>query len=147
MFSQKLIDARLSFRAWITEDIAAKVMPFEAALRKMGAHKIGLEGIPPGPERTRLVTEIYKLFSDVTGIEGSGPVDENLAAGRIMSHLQDLLGVQPLSRLRQAVVQAAIDNTDMSWPVTLAGCQGYVNPTPDIAKKEKWRSPSTNHSD
>ena len=118
MFSQKLIDARLSFRAWITEDIAAKVMPFEAALRKMGAHKIGLEGIPPGPERTRLVTEIYKLFSDVTGIEGSGPVDENLAAGRIMSHLQDLLGVQPLSRLRQAVVQAAIAALERTAQVT-----------------------------
>jgi hypothetical protein len=108
-FCQTLIDIRLSFRAWIIEDIAAKVMPFEAALRKMGAHKIVLEGIPPGPERTRLVTEISNLFSDVTGIERGGPVDENLAAGRIMSHLQDLLEVQQLSRLWRAVVQVAID--------------------------------------
>lgn len=107
-FSLKLADIRLSFRAWITEDIEAKVMPFEAALRKMGAHKIGLEGIPPGPERTRIVNEIFQTFSAVAGIEHKGQVDENLAPRKIMNHLQDMLEVRQLVRLRQSAIQAAI---------------------------------------
>lgn len=109
MFSHKLENVRLSFRTWITEDIGVKVMPFEAALRKMGATNIALEGVPPGPKRTQLVTEIYQAFSTVAGIAYEGQVDENLAPGKIMNHLQDLLEVRQLSRLRRAVVQAAID--------------------------------------
>jgi len=54
------------------------------------------------------VNEIYQVFSDVTGVKGDGQTDEKLAPRKIMSHLQDLLGVQQLSRLRRAVVQAAI---------------------------------------
>jgi hypothetical protein len=108
-FGQKLQDIRLSFRAWITEDIEVKVMPFEAALRKMGAHKIVLEGLGVGPERTRLVNEIYKAFSAVAGIEDEGQVDEILAPRTIMSHLQDSLEVRQLVRLRRAAIEAAIN--------------------------------------
>jgi hypothetical protein len=107
-FCSDLTDIRLSFRAWITEDIEARVMPFEDALRQMGAKKIALEGLRPGPDRTRVVNEMFKVFSDVTGVNGEDPIDETLAPRRIMSHLQDLLGVRQLSRLRQAVVQSAI---------------------------------------
>jgi hypothetical protein len=108
-FGQKLQDIRLSFRAWITEDIEVKVMPFEAALRKMGAHEIVLEGLGVGPERTRLVNEIYKAFSAVAGIEDEGQVDEILAPRTIMSHLQDSLEVRQLVRLRRAAIEAAIN--------------------------------------
>jgi len=108
-FCSELIDIRLSFRAWITEDVEAKVMPFENALRQMGARKFALEGLAPGPERTRVVNEMYQVFANVTGVKGEGEVDETLAPRRIITHLQDLLGVQQLGRLRRAVVQAAID--------------------------------------
>ena len=87
----------------------AKVMPFEDALRQIGARNIALEGLPRGPERTRVVNEMYQVFSDLTGLKREGQVDEKLAPRKIMSHLQELLGVQQLSRLRRAVVQAAID--------------------------------------
>jgi len=108
-FCSELIDIRLSFRAWITEDVEAKVMPLENALRQMGARKFALEGLAPGPERTRVVNEMYQVFANVTGVKGEGEVDETLAPRRIITHLQDLLGVQQLGRLRRAVVQAAID--------------------------------------
>lgn len=108
-FCSDLIDIRLSFRAWITEDIETKVMPFEDALRQMGARKCALEELAPGPERTRIVNEMYQVFSNVTGMKGECQVDEAHAPRWIMNHLQDLLEVQQLSRLRRAVVQAAID--------------------------------------
>jgi hypothetical protein len=108
-FCSDLIDIRLAFRAWITEDLEAKVMPFEEALRQMGSRRIALDGLQPGPERSRVVNEIYELFSDVIGLKHEGPVDEKLAPRRIIGHLQNLLGVQQLSRLRQAVIRSAID--------------------------------------
>ena len=108
-FSIDLIDIRLSFRAWITEDLEAKVMPFEDALRQIGARKIALEGLAPGEKRTRVVREMYEVFSDVIGLKSEGHIDEKLAPRKIISHFQELLGVQQLSRLRSAVVQAAID--------------------------------------
>jgi hypothetical protein len=108
-FSHKLEHVRLSFRAWITEDIEAKVMPFESALRNMGAHKIVLEGLPVGPERTRVVNEIYRIFSDVTGTPREGTIDETLAPRRIMTHLQDCLEARQLSLLRRVTIQAAIN--------------------------------------
>jgi hypothetical protein len=112
IFAHKLEAVRLSFRAWITEDIGTKVMPFENALRSMGTTKIVLEGKPPGPERTRLVNDIFRKFSAVAGIEHEGQVDENLAPGKIMNHLQDLLEVRQLSRLRRAAVQSTIDSLE-----------------------------------
>ena len=47
----------------------------------------------------------------MTGIKGSEPVDENLAAARIMSQVQDLLEVRQLSRMRRAVVQGSYRRT------------------------------------
>jgi hypothetical protein len=113
-FSQDLQDIRLSFRAWLTGDVQAKIMPFESALREMGVIHIGLEGTPPGPDRSSKVDQIYKRFSDVAGIEHEGHINEELAPGRIMDHLQALLGVEQLCRLRKAVIEAAINTLEKS---------------------------------
>ncbi|MFQ5929613.1 MAG: hypothetical protein ACE5MK_07930 [Acidobacteriota bacterium] len=108
-FCSDLIDARLSFRAWITEDLEVKLMPFEDALREIGARNIALEGLSPGKERTRVIDEMYQVFSNVLGLKHEGEVDERVAPRRIISHLQELLGVQQLTRLRMAPIRAAID--------------------------------------
>jgi hypothetical protein len=107
-FCSELIDSRLSFRALITEDVESRLMPFEQALRQMGAKNIAL-GALQGPERTRVVGEMYQVFASVTGAPNDVAVDEAIAPRKIISHLQNLLGVQQLSQLRQAVVRAAVD--------------------------------------
>lgn len=111
-FRNDLIDIRLSFRTWITEDIEAKVMPFEDALLQIGTKEIILDGLEPGQQRTRMVDEMYEVFSVMIGIKPEGYIDEKLAPREIMGHLQELLGIQQLSRLRKAVVQAAIDTLE-----------------------------------
>ena len=113
-FSQDLQDIRLSFRAWLTGDVQAKIMPFESALREMGAIHIALEGMSPGADRSSNVDRIYKRFSEVAGIEHEGHVNEDLAPGRIMDQLQALLGVEQLCRLRKAVIEAAINTLEKS---------------------------------
>ena len=108
-FYNDLVDIRLSFRVWITEDIETKVMPFEAAILQIGGLGIALNGLTPGEQRTQWVDEMYKAFSGVAGLEHEGQIDEKIAPRKIMSHLQSLLGVEQLSRLREATVQSAID--------------------------------------
>ena len=53
--------------------------------------------------------EPTSLSSVLIGLKSEGHIDEKLAPRKIISHFQELLGVQQLSRLRSAVVQAAID--------------------------------------
>jgi len=108
-FCCDLADVRLSFRAWLTEDLQAKVIPFENALREMGASGIALQGLPVGEQRNRVLAEMDRIFSNVTGFKLEGPIDENLTPGRIMNHLQETLGVKQLIRLRGAVIAAAIE--------------------------------------
>lgn len=108
-FSSELIDIRLSFRAWITEDLYVKLSPFENALTEIGAKKFALEGLPPGEKRKREVQVMFDLFSNVLGYNSEGPVCEEITPGKIISHLQDLLGVRQMNRLRSAVINEAIN--------------------------------------
>jgi hypothetical protein len=105
-FLRKLVDIRLAHRAWITDDIEAKVTPFESALSQIGKIKIG-GGVHP--QRDYDVDELYQFFSRALGFDEEGQVDDAIASRRIISHLRDLLEVRQLIQLRREIVQAAID--------------------------------------
>jgi hypothetical protein len=109
--SNQLANTRLSFRTWLTSDIQNKILPFEEALTKIAGMHIELEGLPVGDKRSQVVEAMYNIFSDVLGLsrqEGRGENDEAIVAGRIMDHLQDILGVKQLVRLRIALVDEAV---------------------------------------
>lgn len=108
-FCGDLADTRRSFAAWITKDLKDKIAPFEDALYKIGVSNILLEHLAVGEKRSREVEQMYQIFSEVLGLPREGGVDERVAPDRILSHLQQLLGVEQLSRLRAAVVEEAID--------------------------------------
>ena len=107
----RLADIRLSFRTWLTSDIQKKILPFEEALTKIAGMHIELEGLPVGGKRTQMVEAMHNTFADVLGLsrlEGRGNCDETVVAGRIMDHLQDILGVKQLVHLRIALVDEAV---------------------------------------
>lgn len=109
--SSQLANTRLSFRTWLTSDIQNKILPFEEALTKIAGMHIELEGLPVGDKRTQVVETIYNTFSDVLGLarqDGRRESDEAIVARRIMDHLQDILGVKQLVRLRIALVDEAV---------------------------------------
>ena len=109
--SGKLADTRLSFRTWLTSDIQDKILPFEQALTNIATKNIELEGLPVGENRTQAVEEMFNTFADVLGLarqEGRGKADEAVVASRIMDHLQDILGVKQLVRLRITLVDEAV---------------------------------------
>jgi len=109
-FCGDLADIRRAFMAWITKDLKDKITPFEEALYKIGASSIILNGLPVGEARDREVEQMYQIFSEVLTLpKEEGSVNERVAPDRILSHLQHLLGVEQLSRLRAAVIDQAID--------------------------------------
>lgn len=78
---------------------------------KPGSTTIVLEGLPVGENRTQVVEEMFNTFTDVLGLlrqENRGNTDEAVVAGRIMDHLQDILGVKQLVRLRITLVDEAV---------------------------------------
>ena len=112
-FSGDLADIRRSFLAWITKDLKDKITPFEDALYKIGASNIILNNLPVGEARSREVEQMYQIFSDVLGLpKEKASLNERVAPDRILSHLQHLLGVEHLSRLRAAVIKQAIDTLE-----------------------------------
>jgi hypothetical protein len=106
--SWELGGIRQTFRAWITQDVEAKLVPFETALREIGAADIALVGMAVGEQRSKTVGKMYDTFSRFLGIPREGRVDEAAALNQIIGHLQDLLGVDQLSRLRSAAMINAI---------------------------------------
>lgn len=109
-FCGDLADIRRSFAAWITKDFKDKITPFEDALYKICASEMILNHLPVGEKRSREVDQMYQIFSEVLSLPSEkGSVDERVAPDRILSHLQHLLGVEQLSRLRAAVIKEAID--------------------------------------
>jgi hypothetical protein len=108
-FLSDLADIRLSFRAWVTKDIEGKILPFEDALREIGISCVELKSLSVGENRSRVVEKMYEVFKNVLGIPNvAGVIDERVAPRRIMDHLQELLGVEQLSRLRAVVIEEAI---------------------------------------
>ncbi len=109
-FCGELADIRRSFLAWITKDLKDKITPFEDALYKIGSSGIILDHLPVGEKRSQEVDQMYQIFSEVLGLpREKGSVDERVAPDRILGHLQHLLGVEQLSRLRAAVIKEAVD--------------------------------------
>ena len=108
--SAKLAGIRLSFQTWLTSDIQNKILPFENALTKIAGMHLELEHLPVGDKRTKVVEAMHNTFADVLGLsrlEGRGESDEAVLASRIMDHLQDILGVKQLIRLRIKLVNEA----------------------------------------
>ena len=107
--ASKLSDIRLGYRAWLPADIQEKVLPFEEGLMKIGGSSIILKDLPVGDDRTRVVKEIYDKFDEILDLRTRGnATGGQIAAGKIMDHLQDVLGIKQLFRLMIALVDEAI---------------------------------------
>jgi hypothetical protein len=104
----ELADVRLKFRAWVTPEVQDQLMAFERGLVEIGSTHVILEGVPVGDKRSEMVEAMYRKFSAVAGLPAQESVDAELAPGRIIGHLQELLGVLHLARLRATAVQQAI---------------------------------------
>lgn len=105
-----LLKIRTDHAAWLTAEIEAKLLPFEAALRKMGAGEYLLPSLRAGERRSRVVDEIYKAFGLIVGTQAPANDDEAaIAAAKIVDHVRDILGIKELTQLRLSATRLALD--------------------------------------
>ncbi len=114
-FSSDLKGIRLSYRAWLTTDLQNKIMPFEEALIQIGALSNVIKNSQNTQNKMRAYEKVDEIFNKVTGlqiaVQGQG-IDEKIAAGKIIEHLQGLLGVKQLIDLRIALVDQAMETLE-----------------------------------
>jgi hypothetical protein len=108
-FAGELMDLRLRHTAWLTTEIESKLMPFEAALRRMGAGELVLPNLRVGEGRSRVVDDIYKAFGVIVGAAKPATDEERAtASAEIVDHIRDVLGIKELTALRQASTRLAL---------------------------------------
>jgi hypothetical protein len=108
-WGSELADIRLKYRTWLTSEIQEKILPFEQAFFNISLSRSRLGDLEVGEERTKIVRMMHDTFAEVLGLSSlRDNSDEDVTARRIMDHLQDILGVKQLIKLRIALVDKAV---------------------------------------
>ena len=110
--SGNLFSLRQEYSAWLTEDIATKLEPFEAALRRIGASSQFIETTSGSgsyaESRSKKIDEMYRIFRDMLGLEEKKEkIDEAFAVETVKSKIRDILGIEQLTLLRKALISEA----------------------------------------
>lgn len=104
-----LASIRVSYRAWLTEEIEDSLIPFEQALREIGANKEYLKDLPIGTERSRVVNAMYEAFKLATGMSEAVSVEEReKTSAHVIEALRDVLGIRELTALRRRATAVAL---------------------------------------
>lgn len=108
------VDIRQEFAAWTTTEINENLLPFEQALRDLGATKGYIEdtrGDPASQEnRSRSVGEVWDTFRRLLPIEGDQP-DEAVAIEEIKGRVREILDIEQLTALRKRLISAAAESS------------------------------------
>ena len=105
----KLYDLRIEYTAWITQEIEDKLMPFETAIREMGANASFIQMFSGSSEqdenRLRAVEKMYDIFKDVLEISADGPKDETVTVRVVKNKVREILGIDELVAIRDYLIQ------------------------------------------
>lgn len=98
------------YAAWITDDISNQLIPFEQALRNLGAAKeyINTTENAEGYEKERheFIRKAYNEFNKILTIDGNQP-DEQVAIEIIIKNIREILDIENLTQLRKSLVTQA----------------------------------------
>jgi hypothetical protein len=105
----ELSKIKKEFRTWLTKDIMDSVKQYEEALLDIGSKARSEEHIKDDKKRAEVIDEMFRVFSGVRGIKATeGKIDEKITPEKIIHSLQQVLGIQELTKLRQKVITEAI---------------------------------------
>ncbi len=109
--ARKLYTLRIEYTAWITPEIDEKLMPFEKAVRNIGA-KSGLVDALSGAEgrdetRTKALEEMYDVFSNLMGIGEVKVKDEDATVVEVKNRVREILQVNELVLIREYLINRA----------------------------------------
>lgn len=106
---------RVEYTAWITPEMDEKLMPFEKAVRDIGA-KSGLVGALSGAEsrddtRAKALEEMFDVFRNLLGIGEVNIKDENATVIAVKNRVREILQVSQLVLIREYLINRASSAT------------------------------------
>jgi hypothetical protein len=110
-----LYSLRIEYTAWITPEMDEKLMPFEKAVRNIGA-KSGLVDALSGAEgrdgtRTKALEEMFDVFSNLMGIGDVNVKDEDATVVEVKNRVREILQVSELVMIREYLISRASSAT------------------------------------
>lgn len=108
-----LYTLRIEYTAWITPEIEDRLLPFEKAVRKIGANA-GLADSLRGEEdrqgvRSKALKDMYDIFSSLMDFQDVDVVDEEATIKVIKNRVREILQVSDLVKVREYLVTKAAD--------------------------------------
>ena len=82
------------------------LFPFEKALTQIGINHAVLKEMPVGDRRSAIVLEASNLFAQVMEFE-KGSEDKDIRVSNVVERIQELLGINELTKLRKQVINQA----------------------------------------
>jgi len=118
--TSELINVRRKYTAWIPEDVDLKLDSYEMVARKMGASASTaslLAEIDPQGQRSAFVTDMYKNFGELLGIDIGSKKDEaevkEAAVLRLKRVVREILQVNELISIREHLIKRAANSTTL----------------------------------
>ncbi len=107
----KLYSLRIAYTAWITPEIEKKLMPFEHAVREIGATS-GLEEALSGAEdtiaeRKEAIKKMYDTFKSLMNIGDIEVKDEDATVMEVKNRVREILQVNELISIRDYLIHKA----------------------------------------
>jgi hypothetical protein len=105
-----LQNIRLKFSPWISSNLVNKLMPYEKALREIGALDMVKEAYGAqsgGNVDPEIIKRMYKVFMDFLGLSEKTQKEPQSAADVILEHLKDILDITDLEKLRHRAIKLA----------------------------------------
>ena len=102
---------RQEYAAWLTDEINEKLIPFEQALRSLGAEKGFITDTTGHPEynegRSEKIKKIFDDFKRLLTIDVTKPPDPEIAVEVVKKKVREILDIEDLVQLRKALISEA----------------------------------------
>ena len=107
-----LIEIKREYAAWISDEIASQLDPFEKALSEVGAlsglsNSLGKEN---QQDRKNAIKKMYQIFHEILNLEKDPEIVENseIAVEIVKKKVRSILGVEELTKLRKILINKAL---------------------------------------
>lgn len=111
----KLYDLRIAYTAWITPEIDKKLMPFEQAVRNIGATSGLIEALSgdegSNEERKKAINKMYNIFKSLMNIGDIEVNDEDATVVEVKNRVREILQVNELISIRDYLIHKASSAT------------------------------------
>jgi hypothetical protein len=108
--ARRFAQIKQEYAAWVTDEVASNLDPFEQALREIGAMKGYIQDVSGDPNesenRKAAIREVRVKFNSVLTIENEQP-DEHVAIEAVKTKIRKILDIEDLVLIRKKLIYQA----------------------------------------